>query len=292
MEAKEYSVDLEAENEDSYEKAIMLFQKNGFVLLHNIFSKEYIESIKDYYYKNYSSFFLEPGQEDRRPLHTIDIKGAMNSPELYANKRVANVLKSLLGKKYIIGSLSSVLSFPGSPDQRIHRDSLPLYDEGFDYSLDVDKPPHSITALIPIIDITLENGCTRIWPGSHLLNTYNHLTDKTSETSSVTVDPEVPIGSVLLTDSRVVHHGAANKSNNHRPLIYITYYRHWFRDFWGYEHRPPVNISRKELSRVPEEYRSLFSWTKDPYFKWRLMSLIPNFMSYNYRQIKLWLKRS
>ncbi|MCF8468291.1 MAG: hypothetical protein K9G33_12885 [Sneathiella sp.] len=76
-----------------------------------------------------------------------------------------------------------------------------------------------------------------------------------------------------------LHRGGANLSTHLRPLLYLTYHRSWFRDFGGYEDRPPVNVSNRELRKIPDAYKHMFTWTTDPYvfirYKTVLRSLIP-----------------
>jgi len=82
--------------------------------------------------------------------------------------------------------------------------------------------------------------------------------------------PEVPRGSVLMTDSRVVHRGAQNLSDDKRPLVYNSYHRHWFRDYFGYNDRPPVAMSPLDYAKVPQRLRRLFAWRFDRHWKVRL----------------------
>jgi hypothetical protein len=255
-------------------QAAILFQENGFVRLTDIFSAEFMAELQQFYQAHYLYSLASTNMKDKRPLHTIHVEGPFNSPDYYANKKLLPLLSHLLGDDFIVASFSCVLSFPGSPDQRLHRDSEPLY--GYDYSIDKTLPPHSVTLLIPLVDCTLQTGCTRVWPGTHRTATYDEAVKVKP------IDPELSVGSVLMTDSRVLHQGAANTSMSHRPLLYITYHRHWFRDFWGYDHRPPVSISRRELAKVPQQHRQRFMWTRYNYKKWHIKQaffrLLPQFV--------------
>jgi ectoine hydroxylase-related dioxygenase (phytanoyl-CoA dioxygenase family) len=179
---------------------------------------------------------------------------------------VIPLIEACLGEKFILGAMSSVVSFPGAPDQRLHRDSKAIFAD--DFSIDKDIPPYAITMLVPLVDCNLQTGCTKVWPGSHLCK------DNEEAMKTDCIDPEVRVGSVLVTNSKLLHRGGANRSNQIRPLIYLTYHRSWFRDFWGYESRPPVEISKRELEKVPPQYQHLFAWTKDPYKSIRIRSRV------------------
>ena len=257
---------------DLADTAINLFRKNGFIRLNNVFDPHLMEKFIQDYNNRYLLSLKKAKNDDKRPLHTVTMKASFNTPEYYANEKIVPILSELLGPDFIIGSVSGVLSFPGAPDQRLHRDSEPLYNNDDDYTVDAALPTHSVTMLIPLVDCNEKTGCTRVWPGSHLCSSLE-------ETEAITpIDPEVNVGSVLLTDSRILHHGAKNQSSMHRPLLYITYHRHWFRDYWGYEQRPPIDISRSQLNKVPKQYRHMFAWTKNPYRKWKIKQIILNFL--------------
>lgn len=249
-----------APSAETLAKALELVQKHGFVRLLNVFSQSEIASFKQHYERRYRLYLEGTYKPDQRPLFTVDVEGPFGEPTFFANPLTYSILKKRLGKDCILGAMSSVASFPGAPDQYIHRDSQAIFGEHeHDYEIDKGLPSYAMTVLIPLVDCNKETGCTKIWPGSHLRN------DKEKTEKTAPLEPEVPAGSVLLTDSKVVHCGGANHSDKVRPLIYMSYHRSWFRDFWGYESRPPVNVSRRQLKKVPNEYQHMLTWTKDPY---------------------------
>lgn len=246
-----------APNKAHIAEAAKLFTEHGFVRLENVYSPAFLQKLDTHYKKRYKNFLHSTNWRDRRPLFTVDVEGPFNDPAFYASPLVVPFMQHFLEKDYILAAMSSVASFPGAPDQHLHRDALPIF--GKDYTFDVNVPPYSITTLIPLVDCTLETGCTKVWPGSHKCKNAEEA-DKISS-----IDPEVRTGSILVTDSRLVHRGGANHSDRMRPLLYMTFHRNWFRDFWGYENRPPVNISDSELKKVPDRYQHMFNWTKDRY---------------------------
>lgn len=243
-------------------EGVALFKKNGYLRVENVFNPTLMAAWDKHYQQRYEFQLAKTNQKDKRPLFTVDIEGPFNSPELYANSKIFPIIRAMLGDQCILGAMSTVISFPGAPDQFVHRDSQAIFND--DYAIDTKIPTYAMTMLVPLVDCTLETGCTKVRPGTHLLNSYEE--SKQSEW----VDPEVKVGSLLLTDSRVIHRGGANNSNIIRPLIYLTYHRKWYRDFWGYENRPPVNISSSELKKMPKENRNLVEWIKDPYSQYRI----------------------
>lgn len=244
-------------SEANLAKAIDLFARNGFVRLDNVFHPEQMQTWTRFYQRRYDKPLAQTTKADKRPLFTVDVEGPLNDPLLYANPLIFPFIQHNVGKECIVGAMSSVLSFPGAPDQFLHRDSLPIF--GDDYTVDMAIPPYAITMLIPLVDCTKLTGCTKVWPGSHLRENPNEAEERPP------LEPEVGVGSVLFTNSKLLHRGGANLSDIKRPLIYLTYHRKWFRDYWGYESRPPINIPRRELKKMPAQYRAMFTWTRDPY---------------------------
>ncbi|WP_373085092.1 phytanoyl-CoA dioxygenase family protein [Sneathiella sp.] len=174
--------------------------------------------------------------------------------------------------------MSLVVSFPRAPDQFLPRDTKAIF--GDDYTVDIDIPPYAITMLIPLVDCTLETGCTRVWPKSHLTKT----DDEAQKVGSI--DSEVNVGSVLITNSKLLHRGGVNQSKIIRPLLYLIYQRSWLRDFAGYEERPPVTIGNRELEKVPGEYRHMFTWTKDLYRVIRIKNWLRRVLPGSLRQLR------
>ncbi len=241
---------------ETVERAVATFREQGMLRCDRAIPLAYLDEIDQHYRARYRAELGSTSKPDRRPLFTVDVEGPFNRPAFYANPLLFPIVVRLLGEDCILGACSSVVSFPGAPDQFIHRDSPSLYG---DYGLERGLPPYALTILMPLVDANDETGSTEVWPTTHLDPDQEHATTRPS------VRPVVVRGSVLLTDSRVVHRGAANRAQIVRPLVYLSYHRHWFRDFGGYENRPPIAITSSELARVPAAHKHLFEWRFDRY---------------------------
>lgn len=268
-------------------RACELFQKYGFVRLENVFRQDFLDKLIAHYNRRYKMFLGGTYRTDLRPLFTVDVEGPFNDPTFYANPLVMPFFKKNLGEECIVGAMSSVVSFPGAPDQFLHRDSQAIF--GDDYEIDQHVPPYAMTMLIPFVDCTTETGCTKVWPGSHRRNVENAIEAE----QTPPFEPEVKVGSVLITNSKVVHRGGANVSKRLRPLVYLTYHRKWFRDFWGYETRPPVNVSAWQLRLVPDEYKHLFDWTKDRYAGLRVKNAVKRVIPFTlFNKVRAFVRKS
>jgi ectoine hydroxylase-related dioxygenase (phytanoyl-CoA dioxygenase family) len=115
--------------------------------------------------------------------------------------------------------LTQVISIgPDSPGQSIHRDQWAF--DFFEFPSDYDVQCNTIWALT---DFTEANGATRLMPGSqHLPDSFEHTVDET-------VAAEMTAGSCLLYTGKVYHGGGANRSDETRTGLNITYDVGWLR---------------------------------------------------------------
>ena len=97
------------------------------------------------------------------------------------------------------------------------------------------RPRATVTVWIAIDPATVENGCMRVIPGSHLLGELNHTSSDSKELAlnSVLDDPRVDLsnvhdvslspGQVSLHDANLVHGSRPNTSANSRAGFAIRY---------------------------------------------------------------------
>lgn len=234
------------------------------MIVEDLFTPAQMEALEEAYRRVGANRLARTNKPDHRPLFTVPVRGPFASGDLLDNPLLSPLIARLLGKDYIISAVSAVASFPGAPDQFLHRDASPLFPapnrpQDDENSVEWRLPPYSITMLVPLIDFTRETGCTRVWPGSH------HIAGTEEGLRVGSLDPEVRVGSVLLTDGRVLHRGAANRSDRLRPLFYLTFHRAWFRDFGGYVRRPPIDVPLSVSRSLPGHVRARLGWIRFPY---------------------------
>ena len=244
-------------NPANLETAKNLFSANGYIRVENLFTAEQMAAFNAQYRNRYRNFLTATNKHDKRPLFTVDIEGEFSKREAMTNPILTAFLESFLGKDFILAAMSAVASFPGAPDQHLHRDATMLF--GPDNTADSDLPVYSMTVLVPLINFTKETGCTRVWPGSHKIK------GREEGLAVGSLDPEVHVGSVLISDGRVLHRGAANRSDKLRPMFYTTFHRSWYRDFGGYAQRPPILISDSNFAALPADLQARVSWSRDQY---------------------------
>lgn len=247
------------------------FLEQGVLLVRNAFAQEYIQRLHAEYQMRYAKYLVDESRRKMSDFHDakgvghkrimipLHLAGAFNDQQFYANQGLLPLLQYLLDDSMIMNSMGSVFSLPGAPDQHIHRDMANIYvtktnrDAGEQWLR--YPPPYAITVAIPLVPITELTGCTRIWPGTHT-TTVRHDDPGLGDGEEFVC----AIGSCILYDYRVLHAGAANRSDIIRPMLYCVYSRNWFRDAINYNKHKPLLVDEDEFLRVPKKYRHLFDW--------------------------------
>jgi ectoine hydroxylase-related dioxygenase (phytanoyl-CoA dioxygenase family) len=143
-----------------------------------------------------------------------------SSHELIQQPTILAVTEQLLDRAQTYQlHLTQVISIgPDSPGQSIHRDQWAF--DFFEFPSDYHVQCNTIWALT---DFTEHNGATRLMPGSQdLPNDHGHTVDET-------VPAEMTKGSCLVYTGKVYHGGGANRSEETRMGLNITYDVGWLR---------------------------------------------------------------
>ena len=139
---------------------------------------------------------------------------------------------------------------PGEPAQMIHRDQWAF--DFFPFPRDYEVQCNTIWAMT---DFTEENGATRVIPGS------NHFEDKMRFEEKDTIPAEMKKGSVLLYTGSIYHGGGANRSNQTRIGINITYNLSWLRQEENQYLSVPLEIART----LPVDLLKLMGYRRGAY---------------------------
>jgi ectoine hydroxylase-related dioxygenase (phytanoyl-CoA dioxygenase family) len=232
-----------------------MFRSHGCLLLEGVLERRQVERLHAAFVRRYRRYFRDREHADAlrvgggRFMVTVTLRPPFDTPALYANPLVYPILQRLLGPQCVLGSFGSVISLPGAPDQHVHRDHPPLFEEP---GLDAEMPAFAVTLIVPLVELDATNGTTRLWPGSH------RVWDESVE-SIEPEDPLVAAGSCLLMDYRLRHGGTANRSTDVRPILYSVYQRPWFRDTQNFKKQDPLQITARAYRALAEEHRPLFA---------------------------------
>lgn len=158
-----------------------------------------------------------------RPRQAVHIHNALAktraADEAAVNPFLRMVIGSILGFDFTFHAGAVVMAHnPGSCAQPLHRDDASYA------ALPRPRMPLVITASIALDDFTVENGATRIVPGS----CWWERSRRASEEEVVQF--AMPAGSVLLWDGAILHGGGANvTSSRMRRTLTLNYVRGWLR---------------------------------------------------------------
>jgi hypothetical protein len=229
--------------------ATRIFEEQGVLALVNAFPPEVLRQCLAQYLAIGGRAEGKPLKVgDKRYMEGLSVRGAFNRPEVYAQPLLMRMFENLLGSDFVIGSMTLVVSQPGSQAQHLHIDHPHLFG---DTVTGANLPPHAVTVLVPLVEIDELIGGTEVIKGSHRV--------PFSKGSKLPRQRQnLPLGSCLMFDYRLFHGGLPNRSDRNRPVLSIVYQRVWFRDASNFGTLPPLQVPENEHSRIPESLRGLF----------------------------------
>ena len=130
--------------------------------------------------------------------------------DLMLEPLVDTVMTRLLGKDYLLSSLTANIARPGSVPMYLHT------DQGY---VDFWTPKPLVANIAWMLDdFTDANGGTRLVPGSHLDP------DRREYTLEDTIAAEGPAGAVLIFDGRLAHGTGANTTSDQDRHAILSYH--------------------------------------------------------------------
>ncbi len=159
---------------------------------------------------------------------------------------ILGVLDRVLGE-YQFSAPVGIQIGPGEKAQVLHRDDAV-------YPLPRPHQEVVVNTMWPLDDFTVENGATRLVPGSQ------HRTDAPDE--SETVPAEMPAGSVMIYPGSVWHGGGANTTDRPRLGVIIEYCSSWLRP----QENHVLAVPREVAAELPERLQELLGYNIYPPF--------------------------
>ena len=139
---------------------------------------------------------------------------------------------------------------PGSVSQMIHRDQWAF--DFFPFPVGYEVQCNTIWAMT---NFTEQNGATRLIPGSHRLE------GRREFAQSDTVPAEMPAGSVLFYTGSLYHGAGANRSDEVRFGLNITYAVSWLRQEENQYLSVPADVARG----LPDPLLRLMGYARGAY---------------------------
>jgi ectoine hydroxylase-related dioxygenase (phytanoyl-CoA dioxygenase family) len=196
------------------------------------------------------------GRDEFTGRHTRRIGGLIARSatvrELVENPLVLGSVNATLAKatNFQLHLTQIIAIGPGETAQAIHRDQW-----AFDFYPFPDTYPVQCNTIWAMTDFTEQNGATRVIPGSH------RLADRLQFKESDTLAAEMEKGSVLFYTGGLYHGGGANRSDQIRIGINITYAVAWLRQEENQYLSVPLEIARE----LPESLLRLMGYAQGAY---------------------------
>jgi ectoine hydroxylase-related dioxygenase (phytanoyl-CoA dioxygenase family) len=180
------------------------------------------------------------------------------SADLVGHPRVLEVVDAVLLPNclnYRIGSLTGIEIRPGESDQYLHSDDgiYPVHIPGIELQ---------VSAMWSINDFTLENGATRVVPGSHVRAAeHGRRTSSEPAAGEEIVQAVMPRGSVLFYMGSTLHGGGANRSTAPRAGLINTYALGWLRQ----EENQYLSTPPELAKTLPRQLQELIGYALGQY---------------------------
>ena len=145
---------------------------------------------------------------------------------------------------YQVHATAALKIGPGAREQVLHREEEPYQ------FFKVPRPRMILASMWAITDFTAANGGTKIVPGSHLWPA-----DRTARPDEV-VAAAMPAGSVLLWMGGTLHGAGANRTDEWRYGIFLSYSLGWMRQ----EENQYIDVPHEVARTLSKEVRELVGY--------------------------------
>lgn len=212
-------------------EAVASIKENGYVVLENVLDREYVRQMKDKLLEVFEKkrqrtniepsnlYSLEdyPGVGGNHGFNRWNLRLPSCQPfidsRLLGNPIAHNIFNAFFNKSPVFPIIACDMNAPGSTFQALHR----------------DRSTFALIMNVPLVDMTMENGATHIFPGTHCMPG-KPFQDHGPQMYCPKWPPAswkgeflcVKAGAVVIRDVRMAHRGMANHTDEFRPLININ----------------------------------------------------------------------
>jgi ectoine hydroxylase-related dioxygenase (phytanoyl-CoA dioxygenase family) len=227
------TADERAENRLSEESLVLALQSLrdcGYVVLESALPREWVEELRAAF--DEELLRLTAGRQEavgKAKGHygvQAPMRPPFTDPLAIENPLALQILEAALGPKlFSYLPYGSNTAWPGSGYQHIHRDTGHLFPE-----TPLVLPISLAVVNIPLVEFTIENGATEVWPGSHRIVDHDateraQLEERAARLPSARLT--MPAGSLVVRDMRCWHRGMPNQTDALRTMTAMVYFRHF-----------------------------------------------------------------
>jgi ectoine hydroxylase-related dioxygenase (phytanoyl-CoA dioxygenase family) len=218
-------------------------KRDGFTIVENAIDAGTLAALRDDIWRLERELSIAPATNLFEGVHTTRIYNLLAHGAIYqqvpVHERVLPIIEGVLDRGCLVSSLSSIAIGPGEAAQPLHAD---------DQLIPLPKPHVSIicNSMWALTDFTVENGATRVVPGSHRFDR----SPQPFGEPQPTVSAEMPAGSVLVFDGSIWHGGGANRTGERRLGLAMNYCAGWMRQQENQQLGIPLEIARTFSPRL------------------------------------------
>ena len=222
---------------------------HGYAIVRNVLNKSTISALSAQLAPHLKAVNLgdpDPFFGDKTKRFGALLSRCPLTQDLLTHRLILDTADRVLGPycvQYQVNFTGAMHLTPGETAQTMHRDT------GF-YPIQNPAPPLTLATMWAATDFTLENGATRIVPGSHLWN------DERQPSDSEIVQAEMTAGSVLIYTGSLIHGGGANQSISPRSGVALHYSLGWLRQ----EENQYLAVPMEEVRTYPQDIQRLMGY--------------------------------
>jgi ectoine hydroxylase-related dioxygenase (phytanoyl-CoA dioxygenase family) len=228
---------------DSLAGHLERMQRDGFTIVEDAIDPATTRALRDDVWRLERELAAAPATNLFEGVRTVRIYNLLARGAIYqqvpVHERVLPIVEGVLDHGCLVSSLSSITIEPGEAAQPLHAD---------DQLIPLPKPHVSIicNTMWALTDFTLENGATRLVPGSHRAERSPQPFGEPVETRPA----EMKAGSVLVFDGSIWHGGGANRSSDRRLGLAMNYCAGWLRQQENQQLGIPLEVARTFSPRL------------------------------------------
>jgi ectoine hydroxylase-related dioxygenase (phytanoyl-CoA dioxygenase family) len=218
-------------------------KRDGFTVVEGAIEPSLVEALRDDIFRLERELAVAPATNIFEGTRTHRIYNLLARGAVYqqvpVHASVLPIVEGVLDRGCLVSSLSSIAIGPGETEQPLHAD---------DQLIPLPKPHVSIicNTMWALTDFTIENGATRVVPGSHLA-------DRSPLPFGEPVEfqfAEMKAGSVLVFDGSIWHGGGANRTTERRLGLAMNYCAGWMRQQENQQLGIPLEVARGFSERL------------------------------------------
>ncbi|MEO8845601.1 MAG: phytanoyl-CoA dioxygenase family protein [Kofleriaceae bacterium] len=218
-------------------------KRDGFTVVEAAIEPSLVEALRDDIFRLERELAVAPATNIFEGTRTHRIYNLLARGAVYqqvpVHATVLPIVEGVLDRGCLVSSLSSIAIGPGETEQPLHAD---------DQLIPLPKPHVSIicNTMWALTDFTIENGATRVVPGSHLADRSPLPFGEPAELQYA----EMKAGSVLVFDGSIWHGGGANRTTERRLGLAMNYCAGWIRQQENQQLGIPLEVARGFSERL------------------------------------------